>query len=43
LLLLNNSELREKIARNNREKARQYSWENVAKKLEEVYTNIKIK
>ena len=43
LLLLNNSELREKIARNNREKARKYSWENVAKKLEEVYTNIKIK
>jgi len=38
LLLLNNSELREKMARNNREKARQYSWENVAKKLDEVYT-----
>jgi len=38
LLLLNNSELSEKMARNNREKARQYSWENVAVKLEEVYT-----
>jgi len=37
LLLLNNSELRERMAQNNREKARRYSWEDVTKKLEEVY------
>jgi len=28
------------MARNNREKAQQYSWEDVAKKLEEVYSKV---
>jgi len=38
LFLFENRELRERMGRNNREKARRYSWEDIAKKLEQVYT-----
>ena len=38
-LLLDDKELRQKISRNNRRKARQYSWETVVEKLEKVYLN----
>lgn len=36
-LLLTDDELRASISRNNREKAKNYSWERVVEKLEEVY------
>jgi glycosyltransferase involved in cell wall biosynthesis len=36
-LLLTDDELRARISRNNREKAKNYSWERVVEKLEEVY------
>ena len=38
-LLLDDKELSQKISRNNRNKSKQYSWEVVAEKLEEVYLN----
>jgi N-acetyl-alpha-D-glucosaminyl L-malate synthase BshA len=37
LLLLGNDELRERISKNNKEKAKGYSWESVVERLEEVY------
>jgi len=36
-LLLEDDELREKISKNNKEKARKYSWDSVVDRLEEVY------
>jgi glycosyltransferase involved in cell wall biosynthesis len=36
-LLLTDDELRASISRNNREKAKNYSWERVVEKLEKVY------
>jgi N-acetyl-alpha-D-glucosaminyl L-malate synthase BshA len=39
LSILGNNELRERITRNNKEKAKDYSWESVVEKLEEVYRN----
>lgn len=39
LSLLVDEELREKISRNNQEKAKHYSWENIVERLEEVYRN----
>jgi len=38
-LLLKDSLLRNKISQNNKEKAKDYSWENVVLQLEEVYRN----
>ena len=38
--LLINDDLRTYISRRNIEKAREYSWENIVKKLEKVYTHI---
>lgn len=40
LLLLENDDLRRRISGNNREKAKRYSWESVARSLEEVYTKV---
>jgi glycosyltransferase involved in cell wall biosynthesis len=37
LLLLEDDELRARISRNNKEKAKQYSWENIVERLEEIY------
>lgn len=39
-LLLENKELRLKMSLNNREKAKQYSWENVVEKLEKIYLKV---
>jgi len=39
LLLLRNVKLRERISRNNTEKARGYTWERVVDRLEEIYQN----
>jgi len=39
LRLLDNDELRGRILRNSREKAKGYSWERVVDKLEEIYRN----
>ena len=41
LLLLSDKELRQRISTNNNRKARQYSWETVVEKLEEIYLNAK--
>jgi len=41
LLLLKNDELRDKISRNNKDKAREYSWVSVVDRLEMVYENYK--
>ena len=40
LLLLKDDQLREKMARSNREKAKRYSWENVVERLERVYLEV---
>jgi len=40
LLLLGDDELRERISRNNKEKAKQYSWESVVTRLEELYQSL---
>lgn len=37
LFLLENENLKERISQNNREKVKEYSWEEVVKKLESVY------
>lgn len=37
LLFLNNSELAEQISKNNQQKAKEYSWENIAQRLEDIY------
>ncbi|MEM0203267.1 MAG: glycosyltransferase family 4 protein [Archaeoglobaceae archaeon] len=38
--LLENEEVREKMGRNAKEKARQYSWDKIAEKYEEVYKKV---
>jgi glycosyltransferase involved in cell wall biosynthesis len=38
-LLLGDDELRRRISENNKEKARDYSWENIIDRLEHVYTD----
>ena len=40
LLILGDDGLREKIARNNSQRAKQYSWQTVAKNLEEIYCRV---
>lgn len=40
LLLLNDDELRERISKNNREKAEDYSWESVIERLEKIYEKV---
>lgn len=40
LLLLEDKELRERISVNNKERAKGYSWESVAERLEEVYQKL---
>ena len=40
LLLLENDDLRQRVSENNREKAKQYTWESVAKNLEEIYSEV---
>ena len=40
LLLLGDEELRKRISRNNRKKAKGYSWESVVERLEEVYRSL---
>ena len=37
--LLGNDELRKRISRNNKEKAKGYTWESILDKLEKVYQN----
>jgi glycosyltransferase involved in cell wall biosynthesis len=37
LLILEDDELRERISRNNKEEVREYSWESVVERLEEIY------
>ena len=37
LLLLENDPLREKMAKNNQEKVKKYSWDNIVDRLEEIY------
>ncbi|KFD40800.1 glycosyl transferase family 1 [Peptococcaceae bacterium SCADC1_2_3] len=39
LLLLADDELRERISKNNKEKAKNYSWTSIIEKLEKVYQN----
>lgn len=39
-LLLEDDELRGRISRNNKEKARSYSWQSIVQRLEEVYRTI---
>lgn len=39
-LLLNDSKLRKKIGRNNKQKVKEYSWKEIAKKIEEVYYEV---
>lgn len=39
-ILLTNDDLRANMFRNNKEKAKEYSWENIIKKLERVYTYV---
>ena len=39
LLLLEDDKLRERISRNNKKKAKGYSWDSAVEKLEEVYQN----
>lgn len=41
LQLLENSELRERISRNNRERVKNYTWERVINSLEEVYKAVR--
>jgi len=40
LLLLGDNELKEKISKNNKEKAKDYSWESIVIKLEKVYQSL---
>ncbi len=40
LLILGNNQLREKMSKNNREKVKEYSWENVINELEKVCCKI---
>jgi glycosyltransferase involved in cell wall biosynthesis len=40
VLLLTNDDLRASISRNNREKAKDYSWEKVIERLEKVYLHV---
>lgn len=40
LFLLEHDDLREKISKKNREKAKGYSWETAVERLEEIYLNI---
>lgn len=40
LLLFGGEELRKSISRNNKEKAKDYSWESVVERLEEVYLEV---
>lgn len=40
LLLISDDELRQRVRKNNKEKAKQYSWDIVIEKLEEVYSSI---
>jgi len=40
-LLLEDNKLRERISRNNKEKAKSYNWESVVEKLEKVYQAVK--
>lgn len=40
LLVLNDDDLRERMAKNNWQRAKQYSWQNVAKSLEEIYCRV---
>ena len=42
-LLINNKELREEIAKKGYEKAKNYTWEKIADKFEELYKNLKRK
>ncbi len=37
MLLLRDEELRKRVSRNNKEKAKHYSWDSVVEKLEEIY------
>jgi N-acetyl-alpha-D-glucosaminyl L-malate synthase BshA len=39
LLLLRDNELRERISKNNKEKAKKYGWDGVVERLEEAYQN----
>ena len=40
LQLLEDDDLRERISRNNKEKVKQYSWERIMRRLEDVYRNL---
>ncbi len=40
LLILSDDALRERMAKNNWQQAKQYSWQNVAKSLEEIYSRV---
>ena len=40
LLILGDDVLRERMAKNNWQRAKQYSWQNVAKNLEEIYSRV---
>lgn len=42
-ILLDNDLLRDKISKNNLEKVQLYSWENIVKKLEEIYEKADVK
>jgi glycosyltransferase involved in cell wall biosynthesis len=40
LLLLNNDKLRQRISGNNKEKVKEFSWENVVSRLEGLYRSL---
>ncbi|TSC95193.1 MAG: glycosyl transferase, group 1 [Parcubacteria group bacterium Licking1014_1] len=40
LLLFENDELREKISNNNKEKSKEYDWENIVEKIEKIYLKV---
>lgn len=40
LLLLNNDRLKRQISRNNKEKAKKYSWKKIVEKLEKIYFRV---
>ena len=40
LLILRDNRLRERISRNNKEKSKEYGWETIVKRLEEVYQRL---